>query len=93
MTETDEQTAFLAKLRVFEGVEVGVEVGADPVNQPMIRHWVEAIGDDNPVYVDPDAAAPARCTARSSRRRSCSKPGSCAASGPGPPAAGHRATS
>lgn len=28
----------------------------DPVNQPMIRNWVEAIGDHNPVYVD-DAAA------------------------------------
>ena len=30
--------------------------GQDPVNQPMIRHWVEAMGDLNPVYVD-DAAA------------------------------------
>ena len=56
-TETDERTAFLDRLRAYEGMEVGVEVGADPVNQPMIRHWVEAIGDENPVYVDPDAAA------------------------------------
>jgi uncharacterized OB-fold protein/acyl dehydratase len=56
-TETDEQAAFLAKLRAFEGTEVGVEVGADAVNQAMIRHWVEAMGDENPVYVDPDAAA------------------------------------
>lgn len=31
-------------------------VGPDPVNQPMIRHWVEAIGDDNPIYVDDEAA-------------------------------------
>ncbi|MEB3021672.1 bifunctional MaoC family dehydratase N-terminal/OB-fold nucleic acid binding domain-containing protein [[Mycobacterium] crassicus] len=31
-------------------------VGRDPVNQPMIRHWVDAIGDDNPIYVDEDAA-------------------------------------
>jgi uncharacterized OB-fold protein/acyl dehydratase len=23
----------------------------------MIRHWVEAVGDENPVYLDPDAAA------------------------------------
>ena len=22
----------------------------DPVNLPMIRHWVQAIGDTNPVY-------------------------------------------
>jgi uncharacterized protein len=56
-TDVDEQAAFVAKLRAFEGLEVGVEEGADPVNQPMIRHWVEAIGDANPVYVDPDAAA------------------------------------
>ena len=28
----------------------------DAVNVPMIRHWVEAMGDRNPVYVDDDAA-------------------------------------
>jgi 3-oxo-4,17-pregnadiene-20-carboxyl-CoA hydratase alpha subunit len=31
-------------------------VGQDEVNQPMIRHWVEAMGDENPVYTDPEAA-------------------------------------
>ena len=56
-TETDERAAFLARLRAYEGLEVDAEVGADPVNQPMIRHWVEAMGDENPIYVDPDAAA------------------------------------
>ncbi len=56
-TETDAQAEFLTRLRAFEGLEVDVEVGADPVNQPMIRHWVEAMGDEDPVYVDPDAAA------------------------------------
>ncbi len=30
--------------------------GPDPVNLPMIRHWVEAMGDENPVYVDDEAA-------------------------------------
>lgn len=29
----------------------------DPVNQAMINNWVEAIGDTNPVYTDPAAAA------------------------------------
>ncbi len=29
----------------------------DPVNQPMIRHWCDAIGDENPLYTDPEAAA------------------------------------
>jgi uncharacterized OB-fold protein/acyl dehydratase len=55
-TDTVAHAAFLAQLRAYEGLEVDVEVGADPVNQPMIRHWVEAIGDENPTYVDPDAA-------------------------------------
>jgi acyl dehydratase len=29
----------------------------DPVNQPMIRHWCDAVRDLNPVYTDPVAAA------------------------------------
>ena len=31
--------------------------GRDPVNLPMIRTWIEAIGDASPVYTDADAAA------------------------------------
>ncbi|TRW85385.1 DNA-binding protein [Mycolicibacterium sp. 018/SC-01/001] len=30
--------------------------GPDPVNLPMIHHWVDAIGDKNPIYVDDEAA-------------------------------------
>ncbi|BBX34192.1 hypothetical protein MMAG44476_13141 [Mycolicibacterium mageritense DSM 44476 = CIP 104973] len=30
--------------------------GRDPVNRPMIHHWVDAIGDKNPIYVDEEAA-------------------------------------
>lgn len=33
-------------------------VGRHPVNQPMIDHWLDAMGDRNPIYVD-DAAAKA----------------------------------
>ena len=33
-------------------------IARDPVNQPMIHHWTDAIGDTNPIYVD-DAAAKA----------------------------------
>ncbi len=44
-------------LQSFVGQSSGPGLkGADPVNLPMIRHWVEAMGDHNPVYVD-DAAA------------------------------------
>ena len=40
---------------------VGQEAGApslswDAVNVPMIRHWVEAMGDENPVYLSDQAA-------------------------------------
>ncbi|MQA83865.1 MAG: DNA-binding protein [Streptosporangiales bacterium] len=29
----------------------------DPVNQPMVNNWVEALGDANPIYTDPEFAA------------------------------------
>jgi len=54
--EEDAQ-AFLARLRAFEGRSVGAPTeGPDAVNQAMIRHWVEAMGDENPVYTDDEAA-------------------------------------
>ena len=37
--------------------ESAPRTGRDPVNQPMVNNWVEAMGDLNPVYVDPAAAA------------------------------------
>jgi hypothetical protein len=37
--------------------ESGPRPAPDPVNLPMIRHWVQAMGDTNPVYTDADAAA------------------------------------
>jgi uncharacterized protein len=37
--------------------ESSPRAGPDPVNLPMIRHWVQAMGDTNPVYNDADAAA------------------------------------
>jgi acyl dehydratase len=32
----------------------------DPVNQAMIRHWCQALGDENPAYLDPEWAAESR---------------------------------
>ncbi len=50
-------TSLDEKLQAFVGLPTGVNTkGQDPVNQPMIRHWVEAMGDHNPVYVDEEAA-------------------------------------
>jgi acyl dehydratase len=48
---------YLARLRAFEGASAGEPTqGPDAVNQAMIRHWVEAMGDENPVYTDEEAA-------------------------------------
>ncbi|MGB3604530.1 bifunctional MaoC family dehydratase N-terminal/OB-fold nucleic acid binding domain-containing protein [Gordonia sp. (in: high G+C Gram-positive bacteria)] len=30
--------------------------GRDPINQPMVNNWLEAMGDVNPIYVDEAAA-------------------------------------
>jgi uncharacterized protein len=31
-------------------------VGRHPVNQPMVDHWLDAMGDRNPIYIDESAA-------------------------------------
>ncbi|MET9957902.1 OB-fold domain-containing protein [Streptomyces sp. NPDC006326] len=50
---------FHALLRAFEGQPAATAGrGKDPVNEPMIRHWCEAMGDANPSYTGPDAIAP-----------------------------------
>ena len=38
----------------------GTSVAPDPVNQPMIRHWVTALEDGNPVYTEPEFATRSR---------------------------------
>ncbi|MEV6929513.1 bifunctional MaoC family dehydratase N-terminal/OB-fold nucleic acid binding domain-containing protein [Dactylosporangium sp. NPDC051485] len=53
MTDAD----FEAALAAFVGRVLSPRMPAqDPVNGPMIRHWAEAMGDENPVFTD-DAAA------------------------------------
>ncbi|MGW7597057.1 bifunctional MaoC family dehydratase N-terminal/OB-fold nucleic acid binding domain-containing protein [Streptomyces antimycoticus] len=39
------------RLRAYEGrTSASGGAGRDPVNEPMIRHWCEAMGDTNPAY-------------------------------------------
>lgn len=38
----------------------GPAVAPDPVNLPMIRHWVDALDDRNPVYLDDEIAVKSR---------------------------------
>lgn len=60
MTETTALDDALAAL-VGQPISTrGPNVAPDPVNQPMIRHWVAAFEDANSVYVDPRAAAASR---------------------------------
>ncbi len=48
----------MKRLRAFEGARLGApQTARDPVNQPMIRHWCDAVGDRNPGYTDPEFAA------------------------------------
>lgn len=52
MTEFDD-----ALQKLVGGELVPTTWAQDPVNTPMIRHWVEAMGDENAIYLDAGAAA------------------------------------
>ncbi|WP_046777573.1 bifunctional MaoC family dehydratase N-terminal/OB-fold nucleic acid binding domain-containing protein [Streptomyces yangpuensis] len=55
----EEAARFHTLLAAFEGQPAAVAGhGKDAVNEPMIRHWCEAMGDTNPAYTGPDAIAP-----------------------------------
>ncbi|MFI6092457.1 bifunctional MaoC family dehydratase N-terminal/OB-fold nucleic acid binding domain-containing protein [Streptomyces sp. NPDC051218] len=46
-------------LKAFEGRAAATSgAGRDPVNEPMIRHWCEAMGDTNSAYAGADSIAP-----------------------------------
>ncbi|MBT4518921.1 MAG: hypothetical protein HOC23_02855 [Halieaceae bacterium] len=52
-----EQRELEKRLDECIGLVVGPRLSWDPVNQAMIRHWCDAMGDENPQYTDPDFAA------------------------------------
>jgi acyl dehydratase len=57
----DEADALRARLEEYIGKPMGPPMAApDPVNVPMIRHWVDALDDRNPVYLDEEFAATTR---------------------------------
>lgn len=63
MTTEDDPGAFRARLEAFIGTPMGdgrPSIAPDPVNVAMIRHWVDAMDDRNPVYLDGEAAAASR---------------------------------
>jgi uncharacterized OB-fold protein/acyl dehydratase len=65
MSESDGQRPsadqWMAILESYVGKrEGGTRTARDPVNEPMIRHWCDAIGDLNPSYLDPEFAKRSR---------------------------------
>ncbi|MFI1283242.1 bifunctional MaoC family dehydratase N-terminal/OB-fold nucleic acid binding domain-containing protein [Streptomyces sp. NPDC020858] len=55
----EEAARFHTLLTAFEGRPAATAGrGKDAVNESMIRHWCEAVGDANPAYTGPDAIAP-----------------------------------
>jgi hypothetical protein len=59
--ESDADAQAVAAMRALIGAPIGMPaVAPDPVNQPMIRHWVAALEDHNPVYTDAQFAAATR---------------------------------
>jgi uncharacterized protein len=60
MAET-EADPVRARLERYVGKEMGPpSLAPDPVNIPMIRHWVDALDDRNPVYLDEAVAKATR---------------------------------
>lgn len=59
----NEPDALREQLEVYVGKTLGAAEPAlapDEVNIPMIRHWVDALDDRNPVYLDAEFAATTR---------------------------------
>ena len=56
-----EEDELRTRLEAYVGKPMGPPALApDPVNVPMIRHWVDALDDRNPVYLDADFATTTR---------------------------------
>ncbi|MCG0286103.1 bifunctional MaoC family dehydratase N-terminal/OB-fold nucleic acid binding domain-containing protein [Streptomyces sp. PSAA01] len=51
LDDVNELGELYGRLRAYEGrTAASGGAGRDPVNEPMIRHWCEAMGDTNPAY-------------------------------------------
>ena len=59
MSETVTETVSAAAARIAAAGDSAPRPGRDPVNLPMIRNWLEALGDSNPCYESESLAPPA----------------------------------
>lgn len=56
-----EQADFKAELQGYvDERKEGIGESWDEVNRPMIRHWTQAMNDNNPIYTDAEFAAGTR---------------------------------
>lgn len=53
---SEQHSDWMAQARALVGHEYGRIYAWDAVNQPMIRQWCEAMGVDNPLYLDGQSA-------------------------------------
>jgi uncharacterized OB-fold protein/acyl dehydratase len=58
MSQVEQKKAeFEAKIHAYVGKQEDLPFTCpDSVNEPMIRHWCEVLGDENPIYTDPAKA-------------------------------------
>ena len=56
-TSDEPSAAFAAELQAMVGLTGTPKLARDPVNQPTIRTWCDAMSEANPLFTDPDAAA------------------------------------
>jgi len=53
----EKKKALEAEIRSYVGKPIGPPVtGRDPVNEPMLRQWCDAMGESHPAYLDAEAA-------------------------------------
>lgn len=53
----EKKKALEAEIRSYVGRPIGPPItGRDPVNEPMIRQWCDAMGETHPAYLDPEKA-------------------------------------
>jgi uncharacterized protein len=60
-SDRTEEATLIERARAWVGAPPGEDkVARDPVNRAMIHHWVQALEDHNPVYVDDELASRTR---------------------------------
>ena len=57
MDTAQTKTEFVGPLRTHVGASGTPRVARDPVNEPSIRNWCDAMSEANPYFTDPAAAA------------------------------------